>query len=850
MTFWRKLKKLSVVAVAIRLVATTLSMAEAAEPKLTAATDASKIYIGDSFTLRISLEGAQGGNQQPVLENSAGASISSRGFSTESQASVDLNGQSHRVTRSVWTYVVTPRTTGVFSIGTATLSLNGKTYIAKVPDVQVLSPDDQPYVAVRVVPNRDNVLVDERFSIKIEVLVAKLSGEYAEYNPASPSNGQAPLLEIPFISRVPSNCRFDGNVDRFLDKYTTSGGSDGTFRINNYTLNTGTMGLPLMFGSPFNESTPALFYFSREEAELKGKPAWKYTLDLPFISTEEGSCNLDPVRFRGTVFTDAGGGEPEAVSVLAVSEVAKVQVTPPPAEGRPDSFVGSLGTSMSAVASIDAQTCNIGDPLVLTLDIKGDFTRSNIRAPEIFKNKLLAERFRQYGSVGDSVDSSGARFTYRIRPIVSGTIEVPPLEVSYYNTDKREYVTITTEALPLRVNESAELDPDLVFGVGSNSRGVSLSIDGERVPSGITVDVRAVTKPTPRNRTRTLALTIVPPATYALGVFFTAMWRRRKSFDRAVRRGSAASRSIKRISRAKTAQQVMNAVTVLLRDRLDVEGASFTPPEVQRELVRHGADPTTAEEIGSLLQRVFDSRFSPDEDSGEVVKTNCRRLAELFSSLKFVLVLLLMSLPVLQAAALDTGAEFTWREANSMASSARDEQGFYSASLQYRRLLDDGRLSGGLLYNYGTMLMLAGHPEESVDAFCRAEALEGASPETENNLEIALRETKRKKQRVGDEFVLAEGSELPWYRVPLFWHYGTPVELREDALAFSWCLLWAGLLAAHLGLRKSGRVLAFLALFAVAVFGSSVLGSRRVLDAPLPDVPLVEGAAPESGVDK
>lgn len=852
MTFWGKLKNLSVVAVAMAIAA--MSPATAAETKLSASTDVSKIYIGDSFTLRLSLEGAQSGNAQPVLENIDGASISSAGVRNEFSGSLVVNGVQvgNPVSRTIWSYTVTPRATGIFSVGKATLSANGETYIVKIPDVEVLSPDEQPYVAVTVRPSRESVLVDEKFSITVEILVAKLSGEYSSYNPAFTANGQAPLLEMPFIADVPGNCRFDGDLGIFLEKHTTAGGSDGAFRINNYTVRGRGMGFPSFFGSPFEETTPALFYFSREDAELKGKPAWKYTLELPFISTTEGTCDFAPVRFRGSVFFNENGGEPKAVSVLAVSDVEKVRVTPPPAEGRPDTFIGSLGSYMSAVASIDAQTCNVGDPLVLTLELKGDITLSNIRAPEIFKNNLMAERFRQYGGVGDSIDAGGARFTYRIRPIVSGTIEVPPLKISYYDTQKREYVTISTGPVPLRVNESAEIDPDLVFGAASNSRGVSLRIDGERAPSGITVDVRAVAKPAPGNRAQPFALALVPPATYAVVIGFAALWRRRKSLDRAVRRGSAAVRSMKRLARAKTPQQVMDAVTVLLHDRLDADGASFTPPEVRRELLQHGSDPATADEIGALLQRVFDSRFSPDEDSGEVVKTNRRRLAELFASLKLVLVLMLAFLPALYAAAVDAGAQFTWRHANSMASAARDEGGFHDAALQYRRLLDEGTLSGGLLYNYGTMLMLAGHPDEAVDALHRAEALEGASPETENNLEIALRDARRKKRSIGgaasDGIAISGGSALPWYRVPLFWHYGTPVDLRAEALAIAWCLLWAGLLAAHLGLRRSGRALAFVALFGVAVFGSSVLASRRVLDAPLPGVPPVESAARERGV--
>ena len=108
MTFWGKLKNLSVVAVAMAIAA--LSPAAAAETKLSASTDVSEIYIGDSFTLRLSLEGAQSGNAQPVLENIEGASISSAGVRNEFSGSLVVNGVQvgNPVSRTAWSYTVTP----------------------------------------------------------------------------------------------------------------------------------------------------------------------------------------------------------------------------------------------------------------------------------------------------------------------------------------------------------------------------------------------------------------------------------------------------------------------------------------------------------------------------------------------------------------------------------------------------------------------------------------------------------------------------------------------------------------------------------------------------------------------
>ena len=79
--------------------------------------------------------------------------------------------------------------------------------------------------------------------------------------------------------------------------------------------------------------------------------------------------------------------------------------------------------------------------------------------------------------------------------------------------------------------------------------------------------------------------------------------------------------------------------------------------------------------------------------------------------------------------------------------------------------------------NYGTLLLLAGFPAESFDALSRAEALQGATPEIENNLAIACAARKTETEdamRQGAD----SGTGLPWYRVPLFWHYRVPMQVR------------------------------------------------------------------------
>jgi len=201
--------------------------------------------------------------------------------------------------------------------------------------------------------------------------------------------------------------------------------------------------------------------------------------------------------------------------------------------------------------------------------------------------------------------------------------------------------------------------------------------------------------------------------------------------------------------------------------------------------------------------------------------------------------LLLMTLGAsLGAAGADEGTSaFIWRQAAASASAAKTPEDFHRAAMVYRSLIEGGALNGSALYNYGTMLMLAGHPKAAVDAFKRAEALDGASPELENNLEIAWRDLHRPSTPDAETWRSADSDTgLPWYRVPLFWHYRVPMHVRLNALAAMWCVLWLGLLVRRFGLRRTGQIIVLACLIGMAVFGSSVLASRRVLSGPLPDV--------------
>jgi hypothetical protein len=160
---------------------------------------------------------------------------------------------------------------------------------------------------------------------------------------------------------------------------------------------------------------------------------------------------------------------------------------------------------------------------------------------------------------------------------------------------------------------------------------------------------------------------------------------------------------------------------------------------------------------------------------------------------------------------------FIWDEANSRTGAARTPADFLAAARAYEGLVAAGVRSGPLFYNLGIALLKAGEYDAALAALLRAERYEGTNPDIERNLRLAFARGQTDRS-----------VSLPWYRVPLFWHYGlaAPVRLTVAAVAFSLCWL-ALLLRFARWARGFARPLLTFAAMALILFGSSAATSLR-----------------------
>jgi len=158
--------------------------------------------------------------------------------------------------------------------------------------------------------------------------------------------------------------------------------------------------------------------------------------------------------------------------------------------------------------------------------------------------------------------------------------------------------------------------------------------------------------------------------------------------------------------------------------------------------------------------------------------------------------------------------QFMWDEANAQMTTARLPADFLRAAETYGKLAEMGVRNGPLFYNLGTALLKGGRYEDAQTFLLRAERYMGHDPDIRQNLRLAMARGK-------NNVMVA----LPWYRFPLFWHYGLPGSVRLTIAVCAFFCCWLALVLGALGPRRAARRILILAIGVLILFGSSILTS-------------------------
>lgn len=456
---------------------------------------------------------------------------------------MDVNGQTSERRTARYRYELTPRRLGVFEIPRIDVPADGRTLRTQAAAFQARADDSASLLSARIVAPPGPLYVGQQVKLRLEISV-----------------------------RQPELRRRGAGMQMRLD-------GEETWRyIESRTLD------------PFKNATtwrPE----SRTGPDGLQHTWFTYVLEDDVILSRSGPLHFEglmvrmryPLEYSVDSFGLLSRTELTRVRDLAVTpEPPETEVSPLPLENQPADFTGAIG-KFSLATSVSPAEARVGDPIELTIDIRGDGPLDTLPPPPLAQNAELAAVFRVPDEplAGETLrPSSGQTITARryrvmLRP-TRPTDELPAIGYTYFDPERGEYATAVAPAKPLRITAGERVNATDVVGLAAPPLAAPAAAPQEL--AGLRPNrteeralLAAETQVTP------LAALLVaggPPLIFS-GIWGAAALARARRNSQANRRRRALSRATQRIRAAEPrtprelAAEVHAALAAYLADRLN-----------------------------------------------------------------------------------------------------------------------------------------------------------------------------------------------------------------------------------------------------------------------------------------
>ena len=403
-----------------------LAAALAATPGLAAtaslSVDARTIHAGVPFTLTLSARGFEEGPEPAPPELAIeGGTVTYLGVSHASSTQITIvNGQVTEERDVTFDYrwrVVVPAA-GTYRLPPLRVEQGAVVAITPAATIEAAEVRETADMIVRMRLPEDDVFVGETFDAAVEWLLAREVERY-EFT--------VPLFEID-----------EAVVDA----------APGTGRKVSFATGTGEVGLPL----------------ERGREAVRGRQYTRFTFPARITLARSGTFDLDPVRVAARLQTGEehdrfGFRRPRYELFAAQGSPRRLTVRALPVAGRPASFVNAIGRGFSLEVAASRTVVSVGDPIELTLRLRGDAPLAGLSLPPLDgPDGLPAAWFGvPAGSVPGRVDAgtNTKLFTVTVRVKSEEAREVPPIAFSWFDPGAREYRTVRSRPIALSVQPTA-----------------------------------------------------------------------------------------------------------------------------------------------------------------------------------------------------------------------------------------------------------------------------------------------------------------------------------------------------------------------------------------------------------
>jgi hypothetical protein len=384
------------------------------------------------------------------------------------------------------------------------------------------------------------------------------------------------------------------------------------------------------------------------------------TLVLPFgtgrVPVEMGNAKLDGVNFntityrqyiipqragyynfpRGTVQLwrpkKSYSSNPNDYETMVVaSRGIRLRVRGLP-DGRPTGFTGLVGEDFSVSTSASPVEVNVGDPITFSITLSGASNLDNALLPQLDELPTFEEQFAfiSYRSA-ERMEGENKVFTRVIRARSQEVLEIPPVEIVYFNTKSRSYEVAASSPIPLIVRSTRVLMNEEIEGetagiragrIRSSEAGINFNYEG----AALLIQDRHETLVTLFS-----PLVLVMLMTPVLGfgiVFGLSLLKTGRTNRSRVRRQRQMLHDLKMKARKLEAGELAITEQALLENCIELIGLKLGFPkmamtygDVERELRLRMIDTDILPELETLFDLFDRSRYGSDQgNEGRVQK--------------------------------------------------------------------------------------------------------------------------------------------------------------------------------------------------------------------------------------
>ncbi|MBR5971773.1 MAG: protein BatD [Paludibacteraceae bacterium] len=304
---------------------------------------------------------------------------------------------------------------------------------------------------------------------------------------------------------------------------------------------------------------------------------------------------------------------------------SKIEVMALPQENKPSDFNGAVGTSFKMESSINSTTVKTNDPVNLKIKISGTGNIKYLKNPEIkFPNDFEIYDPTVESKVNTKGDEVSGHKTieYLTIPRYAGTYEIPAATFSYFDLKTKSYKTLKTEAYTLQVEKGANDNGGNTTVVSNFGTKEDVKYLGKDIHFINTKDTSIKKSSKPLFGSTGYYLWFIIPSCLFIMLFILyrkqlkensniVLVKNKRANKQATKRLKQANIHLQANEKEPFYEEVLKALWGYTSDKLNIPMAELDKDTIEARLTDHNVDTNTIADFMNILQTCEFARFAP-----------------------------------------------------------------------------------------------------------------------------------------------------------------------------------------------------------------------------------------------